>query len=110
MDIHDVDKLPEFLGRAVSAKTPIPHILWFQAGRLSGHLPIDPRQLPPLGDRLAQVAWLAGFTAAWITATDPGQEPEGDPAAALTSLLQGHRALLAEIMAILPAAGGGRPH
>jgi hypothetical protein len=113
MDIPYADQIPTFLGHAVSEHIPIPNVLWFQAGMLSYHGPFDLRLLPPLSDLAAQEAWLAGFTAAWLTSMDPGQEPvDGDAAlsAALTRLLQDHRALLAEIMAIPRVAEGGRPH
>lgn len=63
---------------------------WFELGAQAfAANQIAPAQLPPLGDRLAQRWWLAGFAAAWAEAgiasgspatAHPGSEPATSPA------------------------------
>lgn len=42
-----------------------PVVDWFDAGWAAFHFPVHPDFFPPLDDRTAQRAWLAGFGAAW---------------------------------------------
>ncbi len=46
---------------------------WFGAGWSAFHFPVPPDAYPPLDDRGAQRAWLAGFDAAWAECPEATQ-------------------------------------
>jgi hypothetical protein len=54
----------------MSYHTRDPDFDWFGAGWAAFHFPVHPESFPPLDDRDAQRAWLAGFGAAWAECPD----------------------------------------
>jgi hypothetical protein len=90
-----------------------PDFDWFGAGWSAFHFPVHPDAFPPLDDREAQRAWLAGFGAAWAECPEAAQREntrsrfwlcERTVTAALKAVLAGRTELLRQLQLIGMAA------
>lgn len=97
----------------MSHRAQDPDLDWFGAGWSAFHFPVPPDTYPPLDDRAAQRAWLAGFGSAWAECPEVAQRESARSGfglcghtvtAALETVLAGRTELLRQLRLLGMAA------